>query len=181
MRIIAALALATIAVSQAQGQPIGTAIVPGHALGPVALGMPAGEARRIAAQFTRATGCDIDLLVARGVVIAAGSRWGGCLDLQLPPDTLSEASVDPAIDAVPWLIVGIGGPPAALVDAFGTPLAMRRHADSAIVIFTNGLVAHVGAVHLNGGMVTYLAVQPAGMASVPQIGYFIGEGKLRTQ
>jgi hypothetical protein len=177
MRVVAALILAIILVSAALAQPAGTTIVPGRALGPVTLGMPAGQARRVVAQFNRATGCDIDLLVARGVVIAAGSPWGGCLDLQLPSDTPPTASVGPIAHRVAPPIVGIGGPPAALVHAFGPPLVVRQGADSAILIFTNGLVAHVGATRVRGGMVTYLAVQAAGVASVPQIGYFVGEGE----
>jgi len=180
MRVVPALALATAAivslaltatqVSPALSQQAGMTIVPGHALGPVTLGMPATEAREAAEQFERKTGCYIDLLVAREVVIAAGSRWGGCLDLLLPRNTQPMA-----IFAGPFslpLAVGIGGPAVALVNAFGTPLVVRQAADEAALIFPNGLVAHVGGVHAQGGVVTYLAVQAPGSRSVPQIGHF---------
>ncbi|HEV2357428.1 MAG TPA: hypothetical protein VGZ23_07440, partial [bacterium] len=42
-------------------------IIPGRALGAVALGMSAAKARASAARFERATGCGIDVLVRGGV------------------------------------------------------------------------------------------------------------------
>ncbi|HLW48452.1 MAG TPA: hypothetical protein VKW09_11870 [bacterium] len=109
--------------------------------------MPATEGGEAAARFERETGCGIDLLVAHGVVIAAGSAWGGCLDLQLPRDTSAGPFFLP-------VIVGIGRPPLVLVSVFGPPLVVRQGADSTALIFPNGLVAHVGAVHAQGGVLT---------------------------
>jgi hypothetical protein len=42
--------------------------------------MVAGEGTRAAARFAVATdGCTIDVLVERSRVVAAGTRWAGCL------------------------------------------------------------------------------------------------------
>ena len=131
-------------------------IIPGHAFGPVMLGMPATKAYAAATRFERETGCGIDLLIAHGVVIAAGSKWGGCLHL-------------PAYR-------GIGSPAIALVRVFGTPLIVRRGADEAALLFPNGLVAYVnGMPSRGGGVVAYLAVQVRGSAVVPRIGYLARE------
>jgi len=73
--------------------------------------------------------------------------------------------------------VGIGGSAVALVNTFGTPLIVRQGADEAAFIFPNGLVAHVGSMHAQGGIVTYLAVQALGARSVPKIGHFTDEAE----
>ncbi len=86
----AALLSATIALIAAITRPgfvaaeeVGT-IVPGVQVGPVALGMLSKEAVHAAQAFDRATGCTIEILAAEGRVIAAGSRFGGCLALAVP-------------------------------------------------------------------------------------------------
>lgn len=146
------------------------AIVPGSSLGPVALGMLGGLARRAAIRFEHETGCEIDLLMARGVVVAAGSAWGACLYLQLPSGTPPMLMSDGMRDLP--VVVGVGGPAAALIDVFGTPSVVRQGTDEAALIFPNGLAARVGSVHADGGIVTYLAVQAAGATAAPRIGYF---------
>lgn len=142
------------------GESSEAAIVPGRSIGPVTLGMPIYKARETAALFEYQTGCNIDLLAARGVVIAAGSPWGGCLTLQVPRQTT------PPVD-------GIGDPPALLAEVFGRPQTMHLGGDRVALVFADGLVAHVGVLHVHGGFVTYLAVQPRGWRSVPGIGHFI--------
>jgi hypothetical protein len=119
--------------------------------------MSAATAYAAATGFERETGCGIDLLIAHGVVIAAGSKWGGCLHL-------------------PEYRAGIGGPAIAFVRAFGTPLVVRRGADAAVLLFPNGLVAYVNGMQSQGGVVVaYLAVQVRGSTIVPRIGYLAGE------
>jgi hypothetical protein len=180
MRVVTGLVLAAVIVSPALGQPASTVIVPGHALGPVSVGMPATEAREAAAMFERKTGCGIDLLVEHGVVVAAGSPWAGCLHLQLPSDTpLMVVSDGLSFLPVVPVVVGISGPPVALVNAFGAALVVSQGADNAALIFPNGLVAHVSGMHAHGGIVSYLAVQATGSMSVPQIGHFTDEANVR--
>lgn len=149
--IFALASLLTVAPAWSEPQDI----IPGHALGPVTLGMPAATAYAAAIRFERETGCGIDLLIAQGVVVAAGTRWGGCLHL-------------PTAE--------VGSPAIALVRAFGTPLVVRRSGDKAVLLFPNGLVAYVNGMESRGGVVvSYLAVQVRGSAIVPQIGYLAGE------
>jgi hypothetical protein len=143
---------------QWSGEPTESAIVLGRSIGPVALGMPIQKAREAASTFEKQTRCNIDLLAAHDVVIAAGTSWGGCLELQLPREFTAH--------------VGIGGHPLALIRAFGTPLIQRHSPDRAALIFADGLVAHVGIMRVRGGMVSYLAIQPPGWSSVPPIGHF---------
>lgn len=166
MGIAAVLVLAATVVCPALGQPAETAIVPGHSVGPITLGMPVREARAAAARFEHATGCDIDLLVAGGVVVAAGSSWGGCLDLQVPPDARPMVMFRLSFLPAP---IGVGGPPDVLVDAFGAPSMVRQDVNGLVLIFSNGLAARVGAV------VSYVAVQAAGLRSVPRFGDFANE------
>lgn len=144
--------------AQWNGELAETAIAPGHSFGPVMLGMPIDEAQARAARFERQTGCNIDLLAAEGVVIAAGSPWGGCLELQLPREFSAH--------------VGIGGHPATLMQVFGIPLILRHSLDRAALIFADGLVAHVGTMRVRGGMVTYLAIRSPVSSSLPPIGHF---------
>jgi hypothetical protein len=165
--------LATI-TAPAFGQSNETAIIPGHSFGPVTVGMPARAARVAATRFERTTGCGIDLLVAHDVIAAAGSSWGGCLNLQLSSDTeaaLARLSAGPFFVLHAPFVVGTGGPPAVLINAFGLPSVVRRGADIAVLVFANGLVAHVGATQMRGGVVDYLAVQVPGVRSIPRIGY----------
>src|SRR5215472_6947460 len=142
----AVIVLLAIITAPAFGQSNETAIIPGRSFGPVALGMPVSAARVAAARFERTTGCSIDLLVARGVIAAAGSSWGGCLNLQLPKDSeaaLMQLSAGPYFVLKAPFVVGTGGPPAVLINAFGRPSLVRRGANSAMLVFGNGLVAHV--------------------------------------
>ncbi|HLY22076.1 MAG TPA: hypothetical protein VKT83_06365 [bacterium] len=147
-------------LSQWSDEPAEGAIVPGRSIGPVALGMSIQKAREAASIFGKQTRCSIDLLAAHEVVIAAGTPWAACLNLQLPYQT-----------AAP--IVVIGSPPAVLADMYGIPWVVQLGADRSAHVFTNGLVAHVGVLHVRGGFVTYLAVQPRGWRTVPTIGHFI--------
>ena len=175
----AAIILLAIIGAPAFGQSGENAIIPGHSVGPVTLGMPARAARAAAIRFERTTGCGIDLLVAHDVVLAAGSSWGGCLNLQLPSDTetaLVRLSAGPFFVLNTPFAVGTGGPPALLINAFGVPSLVRRGADTAVLVFANGLVAHAGATHMRGGVVDYLAVQARGAKSIPRIGYLTDVG-----
>lgn len=174
----AVLIVVAITGAPALGQSGETAIIPGHSVGPVTLGMPAGAARVAAARFEQTTGCSIDLLVAHGAVTAAGSSWGGCLNLQLPSDTaaaLMRLSTDPILTSTPFA-VGTGGPPAILINAFGVPSLVRRGVHTVVLVFANGLVAHTGATHMRSGVVDYLAVQAPGARSIPRIGYLADGG-----
>jgi hypothetical protein len=171
MWAVAVFVLASSTILLTTGQQVSATIVPGHALGPVMLGMPTVEARAAAASFEYGTGCGIDLLAAGGRVIAAGSSWGGCLLLQPPNDVRPlPVSTDSFVQSV---IFGMSGSPAALVNAFGTPRVIREGMDSVALVFTNGLAAYVGVMH-KGGVVTYLAVQNPGSTTAPRIGYFAG-------
>jgi hypothetical protein len=60
-------------LSQWSDEPKEGAIVPGHSIGPVALGMSIQKAREAAFIFEKQTRCNIDLLAAHDVVIAAGT------------------------------------------------------------------------------------------------------------
>lgn len=171
-RIVAAIILMAIAGAPTLGQSGASAVVPGHSFGPVMLGMPANAARAVAARFERTTGCAIDLLVAGAGVIAAGSSWGGCLSLQLPSGTTqAQVSAGPFFVQTTPFAIGTGGPPAILINAFGLPFVERHDRNTAVLLFVNGLVAHVGATHMRGGVVDYLAVQASGTRTIPRIGY----------
>jgi hypothetical protein len=170
MRIITTL-LVLLAALPALAQPAVSPIVPGVRIGPVTLGMAESDARAAALRFQRDTGCEIDLLIEQGAVAAAGTRFGGCLALQLPPDTQPLA-----VQAGPFLMplpAGIGGPTAALLHAFGRPLRTRdMGGDRAAVIWPQGLAAHVADASDRGGIVTYLAIVTPGDTAIPRIGHF---------
>jgi hypothetical protein len=142
-------------------------IIPGVQVGPVKLGMSAYDGAGAALRFEAATGCQIDLLIVADRVAAAGTRFGGCLELSLPEATQRIAStVDLASDAL-----GMDGPASAFIAAFGDPLQVRLTANRLALIWPQGLVAHVGGIHDGDGNVTYLAVVMPGTNVVPAIGY----------
>jgi hypothetical protein len=131
--------------------------------------MVAGEGTRAAARFAVATdGCAIDVLVEGSLVVAAGTRWAGCLELTLPR----------AAQPVGMLISGtafpvwpaIGNPPYPFVTVFGRPTIVHLDDDSAALIWHNGLVALVEGVREGDGVVTYLAVIAPGSTAVPPVG-----------
>ena len=144
-------------------------IIPGEAMGPVHLGMAERAAQvavhRLGAEF----GCDVDIAVSEGRVVAIGTRDGGCLGLPLPPN-LARRDTDGG-PKVPPVAFGIGGPVAALLYAFGQPIrVVRFRADEAAVVWRQGLIACAGSMSLpTGGIVTYLAVVPSGTAILPAL------------
>jgi len=139
------------------------AILPGIAIGPVRLGMTESDGRVAASAFERATGCRIDIMNAGGRVAAAGSRFGGCLELAVPDGPVPLVRVGGQM--VP-LATGIGGSPAALVQAFGKPAMFTLAPGIAALVWTNGLVAQV-ALADGGAVITYLAIVPAGTNTPP--------------
>jgi hypothetical protein len=174
MRSIVTVALLLLAALPAFSQPPAPSIVPGSRIGPVALGMAESEARAAAARFERETdGCTIDIAVAAGRVIAAGTRYGGCLSLELPAET-QPLVVQAGTFLLP-LPAGIGGPAIALINAFGRPLAVRLGGDEVAFVWPQGLAAHVGAASDHGGVVTYLAVVAPDSTAVPRIGHFVDD------
>jgi len=170
VRLATALAIAILSALPASAQPDTSLVVPGVRVGPVALGMDADAARAAAARFERETGCTIDIAIAADRVIAAGTRFGGCLSLELPADA-RPAVVQAGTFLLP-LAAGIGGPAAALVNAFGQPRVTPLGGDQAALVWPQGLAAHVGGVSHMGGIVTYLAVVALGTREAPRIGHF---------
>ena len=166
MRSVVTVALAAavlFAAPWAFAGPPAPPIVPGVAVGPVRLGMTAAEGRAAAGTFLQATGCQIDIVTAAGRVEAAGTRFGGCLDLAIPEGPVPLVRVGGQM--VP-LATGIGGSPAALVQAFGKPATFVLAPGIAALVWENGLVAQV-ALADQGSVITYLAVIPAGTSTPP--------------
>lgn len=144
-------------------------IIPGVQVGPVKLGMAAYDAAGVALAFERATGCQIDLLIVAGRVVAAGTRFGGCLHLSLsrvPPSVASTLELPP----LHWDPV-MDGPASDFVAAFGAPIEVGLNMNRLALIWSQGLVAHVGGIRNGDGNVTYLAVVMPGTTAVPAIGY----------
>lgn len=138
-------------------------ILPGVAVGPVRLGMTAAQGRAAAAAFRDATGCEIDIHILSGRVDAAGSRYGGCLELAMPAGPVMFIQVGSQM--IP-LASGIGGSPAPLVQAFGKPATFPLTREIAALLWKNGLVAQV-ALGDQVAIVTYLAIVPAGTRTPP--------------
>ena len=138
-------------------------ILPGVAVGPVHLGMTEPEGHAAAEAFEKATGCQIDIDVAAGNVEAAGSRYGGCLEIAMPEGVV--LSVQMGTQRVP-LVAGIGGSPVPLGQAFGTPAMFRLAPGIAALLWKNGLVAQI-AQGDQVSVVTYLAIVPPGTATPP--------------
>lgn len=144
-------------------------IIPGVQVGPVRIGMSAYDAAGVAFAFEHATGCQIDLLIVAGRVVATGTRFGGCLHLSLPDAARNVATtIGPA--SVRWDPV-MDGPASDFVAAFGRPREVILNANRLALIWPRGLVAHVGGIHDGDGNVTYLAVVAPGTTEVPLIGY----------
>ena len=144
-------------------------IMPGVQVGPVMLGMSDDDAANAAGKFKRTTGCVIDLIAQGHHVVAAGSRFGGCLSLAVP-EGAAPAVAERGSGSVS--IIGIGGSASALVRAFGRPLAVPLRDGAVALICPDGLVARVVPVH-DDGIVTYFAIVPPGTTTVPSIGYFL--------
>ena len=166
--MISAVSTSSVCLASAQEAEF-PQIVPGVGIGPVRLGMAADEGTRTAARFAIATdGCTIDVLVIASRVVAAGTRWGGCLDLALPrgarPVGVSLAGT--VFRAWP----AIGSTPFPFVAVFGQPIIVPFDNDSAALIWRNGLVALVEGIRDGDGVVTYLAVTRRGSEAVPQVG-----------
>jgi hypothetical protein len=166
MRHVVALTLAcalAFAGSPASAQTPIPQILPGVSVGPVNLGMTEPEGRAAAEAFERATGCQIDIDVAAGHVEAAGSRYGGCLEITIPEGPVLSVQMGP--QRVP-LVAGIGGSPIPLGQAFGTPEVFRLAPEIAALLWKNGLVAQI-AVGDQVSVVTYLAIVPPGTTAPP--------------
>lgn len=142
-------------------------IVPGHAFGPVTLGMSTTQADEAAARFARMTGRSIDVLFRKGVVVAAGSTLALPIDVRLPDDSNSFLPRD-AIGGQSALEVS--GSPDQLVNAFRTPKVIREGRANLALIFAAGLVANVQQSRTRGVVVTYLAVQAPGTTALTAIG-----------
>ncbi len=140
-------------------------ILPGVAVGPVRLGMTEPQGRAAAEEFEKATGCQIDIDLVAGRVEAAGSRYGGCLEIAMPEEPV--LSVQIGTQRVP-LVAGIGGSPVPLGQAFGTPVMFRLAPDIAALLWKNGLVAQI-AVGDQVSVVTYLAIVPPGTTTPPYL------------
>ncbi len=138
-------------------------ILPGVAVGPVRLGMTATQGRAAAAAFQNATGCEIDIHILAGRVEAAGSRYGGCLELAMPAGPVLLVQVGSQM--MP-LAAGIGGSPAPLVQAFGKPATFPLTREIAALLWENGLVAQI-ALGDHVAIITYLAIVPAGTRTPP--------------
>jgi hypothetical protein len=144
-------------------------IVPGVAIGPVRLGMSADEGTHAAAAFAVATdGCTIDVLIVASRIVAAGTRFGGCLDLALPrgahPIGVSIAGTRfPAWPA-------IGSTPLPFIVVFGRPTIVHLDDDAAALIWRTGLIARVEGIREGDGVVTYLAVSVPESTNVPPVG-----------
>lgn len=144
-------------------------IVPGVAIGPVRLGMAASEGVRAVAAFNAATGgCTIDVLFAESRVIAAGTRFGGCLDLALPPgaNPIGVAIAETRFPAWP----AIGSAPRPFLVVFGRPAVIHLNNDAVALIWPTGLVARVDGIREGDGVVTYLAVSMPERTTVPPVG-----------
>lgn len=144
-------------------------IIPGVQVGPVKIGMSAYDAAGVALAFEHATGCQIDLLIVAGRVVAAGTRFGGCLRLSLP-DAARNVATTVGLASVRWDPV-MDGPASDFVAAFGRPREVGLNANRLALIWPQGLVAHVSGIHEGDGNVTYLAVVAPATTEVPLIGY----------
>ncbi len=144
-------------------------IVPGVGIGPVRLGMSAGEGARAAAQFAAVTdGCAIDVLIIASRVAAVGTRFGGCLDLALPPNARPIGASIAGTRFPVW--PAIGSTPSPFVAVLGEPTIVHLDDDSAALIWDNGLVARVEGIAEGDGVVTYLVVTARGSKAVPAVG-----------
>ena len=132
-------------------------IIPGIGIGPARLGMTEAQAQGVlAASHLTEPECRVDVYVGYGRVIALGTRFGGCLEVLLPPNVSRLALAGRVI--LPD-VGGIGGSPAPFVRAFGDPIRFQIDSWSAILLWANGLAARV-AVTVAGEMIIYLAVVP---------------------
>jgi len=145
-------------------------IVAGVQLGPVRLQMRADEGARVAFAFEHRTGCHIDLLIIAGRVNAAGTRFGGCLEVLVPDDNTRISG--PTDFALPWTGPFVGGPASAFILAFGDYLQVNLSTHHVALIWPQGLVAHVADAPVASDVVTYLAVVASGSKQIPAIGYF---------
>jgi hypothetical protein len=99
-------------------------IIPGEAMGPVQLGMAERVAQVAVHRLDAEFGCNVDIAVSEGRVVAIGTADGGCLDIPLPHDlAMRDRDDEPK---VPPVAFGIGGPLVALRYAFGQPIRVVR-------------------------------------------------------
>ena len=145
-------------------------IIAGVQVGPVRLRMRADDGARAALAFEQATGCHIDLLIAKGQVSAAGTDFGGCLEVFVPQNIRRVVSRVGFFQQPEGPFVG--GPASAFVAAFGAHLELRLGARQTALVWPQGMVAYVVANNGGKGTVTYLAVVVPGSKQVPAIGYF---------
>jgi hypothetical protein len=171
--VVATIAVMVILpVYPASGQEIPIPkIVPGVGIGPVRLGMAADEGTRAADRFaTETDGCTIDILIVNSRVMAAGTRFGGCLDLALPPGARPIGVPIGGTRFPAW--PAIGSTPFPFIAVFGPPTIVPLNQDSAAaMVWRNGLVALVEGIREGDGVVTYLAVTARGSEAVPQVGF----------
>ena len=145
-------------------------IIAGVQVGPVRLGLRADEGVRAALAFEKATGCHIDLLTANGKVSAAGSEFGGCLEVFVPQGirrVVSRVGFFQQPDG-PF----VGGPASAFIATFGEYRVSRLGARQSALTWPQGMIAHVAGTSFWEGMVTYVAVVTPGYKSIPAIGHF---------
>ncbi len=150
--------VALLAMTPAWGSNEGPQLImPGIGIGPARLGMTEAQAQRVldASHLTEPE-CRVDVFIAHGRVIALGTRFGGCLEVPLPPNVSRLALAGRII--LPD-VGGIGGSPAPFVRAFGDPIRFQSDSQSAMLLWANGLAARV-AVTVAGEMIIYLAVVP---------------------
>jgi hypothetical protein len=149
-------------------QPALQPILPGVGIGPARLGMTEAQAR-MALQTVglQESGCTVEVVALHNRVVALGTQFGGCAELQLP---LTARPVH-------FIVVGrmvvkepeaiIGGSPQALVRAFGPPLRFRLAPTINVLLWSNGLVVRTAASE-DGGVITYFAVVHPWTTTLPR-------------
>jgi hypothetical protein len=144
-------------------------IVPGVGIGPARLGMTEAQARRaLEAVGLEEAGCTVEIIALHHRVVALGTRFGGCAELQLPL-----AARVPRFIAVGGMALKepdaiIGGSPQPLVRAFGAPVRYELAHSISVLLWSNGLVVRT-AVSQDGGVITYFAVIRPGSAIIPHL------------
>ena len=133
-------------------------IVPGVGIGPAKLGMPQGLARKVlAAAGLARDSCTVDVLTDHGRVIALGTAFGGCIALPLPARVAQFTFPNGGL--VLPKIIGIGGNPDPLSQAFGAMARFVIDPTKAILLWPNGLVVRT-SISEDDEVVTYIAVVP---------------------
>ena len=164
-----ALLLQLLLTGLARGdQPAPQPILPGVGIGPARLGMSEAQARRaLQTVGLEESWCTVEIVAVHNRVVALGTRFGGCAELQLPFAArpvhfiVVERMVLKEPDAI------IGGSPRPLVRAFGAPLKFRIAPSVNVLLWPNGLVARTAASN-DGGVITYFAVVRPRTTIVPR-------------